>query len=65
MAHPRVMMRLLATAAPGLTGTPTALQMHRQVHVAVMFTGDEVVDDATQELGPGQIRDANDSPLFQ
>ena len=47
-----------------LTGTSTALQVHRQVQVAVMSTGDEVVDPATQELGPGQIRDANRSMLL-
>ena len=50
--------------SPNLTGTPTALQVHRQVQVAVMSTGDEVVDPATQKLGPGQIRDANRSMLL-
>ena len=29
-----------------------------------MSTGDEVVDPATQNLGPGQIRDANRSMLL-
>ena len=50
--------------SPDLTGTSTALQVHRQVHVAVMSTGDEVVDPSTQKLGPGQIRDANRSMLL-
>ena len=50
--------------SPDLIGTSLALQVHRQVHVAVMSTGDEVLDPATQKLGPGQIRDANRSMLL-
>jgi len=34
-------------------------QVRRRPVVAIMSTGDEVLDPATAELGPGQIRDAN------
>ena len=46
-------MRLLTAAALVLTCTSPALHVH-----------DEVVDPATQKLGPGQIRDANRSMLL-
>eukprot|EP00891_Asterochloris_glomerata_P008529 jgi/Astpho2/8529/e_gw1.00125.32.1_t len=57
---------LIAPAEVGLLATVGAarVQVHRQVQVAVMSTGDEVVEPATQKLGPGQIRDANRSMLL-
>lgn len=39
-------------------------QVHRRPKVAVLSTGDEVVEPSTDRLGPGQIRDANRSMLL-
>ncbi len=43
-----------ALAAAGLAQVP----VHRRVHVAILTTGDELVD-VSEVPGPGQIRDAN------
>lgn len=39
------------------------LQVHQSPSVAVLSTGDEVVEPATLHLEPGQIRDANRAML--
>ena len=39
------------------------LQVHRTPVVALLSTGDEVVEPSTQHLQPGQIRDANRAML--
>jgi molybdopterin molybdotransferase len=36
----------------------TALEVHARPRVAILSTGDEVVDPATSTLAPGQVRDA-------
>ena len=38
--------------------------MYQKPRVALLSTGDEVVDPSTERLGPGQIRDANRSMLL-
>ena len=38
--------------------------MHRQPHVGVLSTGDELCEPSTSQLGAGQIRDANRSMLL-
>lgn len=40
------------------------MQVFQRPKVAVLSTGDEVVEPSTQDLGPGQIRDANRSMLL-
>lgn len=40
------------------------VQVYRRPKVAVLSTGDEVVQPSTQILGPGQIRDANRSMML-
>ena len=40
------------------------VQVFQRPRVAVLSTGDEVVEPSTQQLGPGQIRDANRSMLL-
>lgn len=40
------------------------LQVFRRPRVAVLSTGNEVVDPETTDLQPGQIRDANRSMLL-
>ena len=42
----------------------TPMQVFRQPKVGVLSTGDEVVEPSTDNLGPGQIRDANRSMLL-
>jgi molybdopterin molybdotransferase len=42
-------------AAAGVTRVP----VHARPRVAIVSTGDEVVDPATAALGPGQVRDAS------
>jgi molybdopterin molybdotransferase len=37
----------------------TSLQVHARPRVAIVSTGDEVVDPATAKLGAGQVRDAS------
>ena len=49
---------------PSESNSNTASQVYRQPRVAVLSTGDEVVEPSTQDLGPGQIRDANRSMLL-
>ena len=38
--------------------------MYKKPRVALLSTGDEVVEPSTERLGPGQIRDANRSMLL-
>jgi molybdopterin molybdotransferase len=45
---------LALLAAAGVT----ALEVHARPRVAILSTGDEVVDPATSTLAPGQVRDA-------
>jgi molybdopterin molybdotransferase len=45
---------LALLAAAGIT----ALEVHARPRVAILSTGDEVVDPATSSLVPGQVRDA-------
>lgn len=46
-------------AAAGVTG----VRVHARPHVAIVSTGDEVVQPATPTLAPGQVRDATASAL--
>ena len=68
VTHVGAHIRALAeTRIPGLTVKSLiskSLQVYRRPKVAVLSTGDEVVDPSTQNLGPGQIRDANRSMLL-
>lgn len=51
----------VGVAEVGILATVGAatLPVHRRPRLAVLSTGDEVVDPATDNLGPGQIRDCN------
>ncbi|DBA77249.1 hypothetical protein WJX79_006001 [Trebouxia sp. C0005] len=56
---------MLGPAEIGILATVGAatLKVHRTPVVAVLSTGDEVVEPTTQHLHPGQIRDANRAML--
>ncbi|KAK9807616.1 hypothetical protein WJX72_004182 [[Myrmecia] bisecta] len=57
---------LVGAAEVGLLATvgATSVQVHQTPHMAVLSTGDEVVEPTTKTLGPGQIRDANRAMLL-
>eukprot|EP00877_Chromochloris_zofingiensis_P014371 jgi/Chrzof1/9188/Cz03g39060.t1 len=56
----------IGVAEIGILATVGAAQLavYRRPRVGVLSTGDEVVDPATQQLGPGQIRDCNRAMLL-
>jgi len=56
----------IGIAEVGILATVGAvtLPVHRHPLVAVLSTGDEVVEPSTADLGPGQIRDCNRSMLL-
>lgn len=56
----------VGVAEVGILATVGAakLPVHRRPKLAVLSTGDEVVNPATETLGPGQIRDCNRSMLL-
>lgn len=56
----------VGVAEIGILATVGAVELpvHRRPKVAVLSTGDEVVDPATAQPGPGQIRDCNRAMLL-
>ena len=57
---------VVGVAEIGILATVGAVtvKVYKRPHVAVLSTGDEVVEPDTIDLGPGQIRDANRSMLI-
>jgi molybdopterin molybdotransferase len=55
----RAGVRLTGRHAAALASVGIAPTVSRMPTVAIMSTGDEVVDPMSRELGPGQIRDTN------
>ena len=56
----------IGAAEVGILATvgATTVSVHRKPHVAVLSTGDEVMDPGVGELSPGKIRDANRAMLL-
>lgn len=56
----------IGVAEIGILATVGAVKVSafRKPHVGILSTGDEVVEPETDQLGPGQIRDANRSMLM-
>ena len=57
---------MIGVAEIGILATVGSVKVNafKRPHVAVLSTGDEVVEPDTVSLGPGQIRDANRSMLL-
>eukprot|EP00798_Chlamydomonas_sp_ICE-L_P023126 gene23126-30327_t len=58
---------LIGVAEVGIlatVGATSGLQVYGRPHVAILSTGDEVVEPSTVNLGAGQIRDANRAMLI-